>query len=137
MQCRQHVLECVRSCGLLGSLYIVRLTHLGRYLLLIDMHAGITFPYRGPTVHVADKLRLDGAAPTELQIVYDSTWSDGVEPSVWQAVMSLSAGGTPCRVVVLRRYGNDGAGGVAVGGGCVGFAAGVAFELEARARYVG
>ena len=44
----------------------------------------------GPRVPVAPKLKLDGAAPTELQIVYDATWSDGLEPSSWQACFTYN-----------------------------------------------
>ena len=58
--------------------------------LLLDKSGGITFPWMGPRVQAAPKLRLDGAAPTELQIVYDATWSDGVEPSSWQAAFTYN-----------------------------------------------
>ena len=58
--------------------------------LLCDVHAGITYPKGGPTVPVAPALRLDGVAPTELQIVYDATWMDGKEASVWQAAFTYN-----------------------------------------------
>ena len=58
--------------------------------LMCNIHAGITFPKGGPAVPVAPVLRLDGAAPTELQIVYDATWMDGKEASVWQAAFTYN-----------------------------------------------
>lgn len=58
--------------------------------LLCDVHAGITFPRGGPPVPFAEKLKLDGAAPTEMQIIYDATWSDGVEQSLWMAAYTYN-----------------------------------------------
>ena len=58
--------------------------------LLLDKHAGVSFPWMGPRVPVAPLLKLDGVAPSELQIVYDATWTDGVEPSAWQAAYTYN-----------------------------------------------
>jgi len=58
--------------------------------LLQDVHAGITFPRGGRCVPLAPKLKIDGEAPSEFQIVYDATWSDGKEQSLWMAAFTYN-----------------------------------------------